>query len=48
MVCGLACHTRLDFAGSGTLTASLARAHRGLDARFTTNRDYDKPMAVYR
>jgi hypothetical protein len=37
---GLACRARLDFAGSGPLTASLARAHRGLEARFTTNRDY--------
>jgi len=46
LVCGLAFHACLVVAGSGPFTAGLARAKRGLEARFTTDRDYDQPMAV--
>jgi hypothetical protein len=48
LVSGLTCHARLAFAGSGPLTAGLVKTHHGPEARFTTNRDYDQPMAVCR
>lgn len=47
MVCGLVYHACLVVAGSGPLTADLARTHDGLKVRVTTDRDYDRLMAVF-
>lgn len=46
-LCGLACVGRFAFAGRGPLTCNLARVHSGLEARVTTNRDYNQLMAVF-
>ena len=46
MVCDSGCQPCLDLAGSGKLTAGLARAYGGLEARFTTHCDHEQLMPV--
>jgi hypothetical protein len=50
LVCGLGCHAGLNVVASGPFIASLASAHRGLEARFitNTNRDYDQLIVDFR